>query len=347
MSTYTAKDYFVDWYRTIPALVDEEIKTKRISAIEELVEIDDVDFWLDITRMSFKLNPEKSENREKFVKAFRDADLTFPLLKNDNLVHVLAAISICIKLEEDESIVNDIIANAILNAPFFKQFKKGTKVPLSDYARRYLNNSGDRKIMIDAVREMQDVEGVKKIENKLTAGDKWLPEDYLSLTKAVNVLGKSNQLLQEEVNVLWWLVGEYSKTCDKTFVKVGIRKMIAIAPIELAELTILNQGFVASKALLKRILLLSNKGNDSISNFSFMEVLKAMSKEVVQYFAELENISELTPCLYIIQKSIDSDMDGKWVEEIKQKTSIDLNMAKEAADISQQLYEELMYLKLY
>ncbi len=343
MTKYTAKDYIVDWYKSIPAQIDETLKGYRISAIEKLLENENQTLWFDIVRLHRKLKLADEENKNEFVEAFRQFDSGFPLLKNDNIVQALAGITLCFLLESEPSGFIDEICLALVNTALHNNTNLVVDLPLNDYINDYLSrtderiSSGDDKIDENFLFELDE-----KYENEEV---EWTNEEQNTILKTIISLNKSNKFLSEESNILWWMFGSYSNSANNSFKTIGLNKMIPFAASDLAELTVFKTRINSARQLLNKALLISND-DKPLKNLTFFDILKELTDDERNILlTNTDKISDLTPLLFSILRSKDNVITDDWCDIFKKSTNINLKTKLNPVIFSYQLYSEYIFLK--
>ncbi len=348
MSNYKAREYFYDWYKTLPINIDEETGNKRIEAIDIILENDDEGFWFDLLNLYFKVKPVSKENKGIFVNEFHEKDATFPLSKNDNIIQTLAGICLCILFDEQTSQLNDKLSYAILNSNFYNQLKLNTKIPVTEYAVEYLKRDGDRVKKEADSSDVEDLEILEELDIELTTTNRALaPAETLSIIKSINTLHTSNLLLREELDVLWWLMGEFSINGSEYFNKLGLQSMIFLGAKDLSELTLISQSLKSSISFLKKTLYLSNNGKNIDSKTSIVEAAKSLTESQFDLITNVDNISIYTPCLNILNKLKIQKITDDSISTICGNVGFDISKTISPIELSKQLYEEYIYLKQF
>lgn len=355
-----------DWHNLSKIQISEEVSTKRNVAFMEILARDEKSYWLDIVKFFLDLDADE-KNIIHFVKAFQSNDDSFPRLKIEKLTKALAAMALTAKIqvalmeitgetstihqkeEEEEKTeesayyeqtsnieIANIISNALINATFLKQIKIETKIPLIQFAINFMRNysSEDRIVNLD-INETTLIE----IEQRMSEeGDGITVEENLSLIQALQAILKSNNIQKEELNILWWIFGEFSEIGGEYFVNIDKKAMSIIAAKEIHDLSQFHSELPASKHLLRKILSLSKSDKSGATAFSLKECIETLDMEVRKkiignYGARVD---ELTPCLNVLLK-YDENRESKNI-----KVNIDEKM--DLGILSSQFYKELTFL---
>lgn len=369
---YTAKESFATWINQVePAITQAQLDSRIASIHKAIGSKQESAFWLDVVRIAYGINPKEEKNKTDLVEFFRKPDQTIPIINNDHLIKVLASISLCFILEGKyegiekvknaegvdqnkkkifnvDADLNNSISLAISNANFLGQFAVTNGIPYKEYAEKWLMDSSANErpeIDVKIIEELNELdERIGEFEDEETIAN----DDYQLLIRAIKNNQHVNKTLQEEVDVLWWVFGGHSIPIGKSFKEIGLCGMSIVAPYELAEMTQNSSGFRASKQFLLKVLDQSRAENEvqkTIAPFSAINSLSdELKRKVIQ---DLENdISELTPCLLAIKKSLDYAANEDWSTGYKKITGDgDIKKSVPLIDFAVQLYRELIFAK--
>lgn len=369
---YTAKHHFPTWYKAANVASNNDTLKARLDAIDEIITNEDVAFWLDIVRLSVGLDPAKAATTSAFVKYFLDTDTSFPVSNNDQLVKVLAACTLCFKLEaqdleqeeteeeeeeeegeeeqdDDETDhatttnVNTAIGLCIGNLNFLGQFKNDINIPVAEYARQYLESKSYAERMRETENEFEAIDDIKQ---NLQAAKPMTNDGHQAVINAIEELQHEKTMLAEELNVLSWIFGEYSSKAATFFQDAGPSLMIAYAPLELQEKTQNIHYLPSAKGFLHRILSISN-GSKKAANVTVFEAISALPAALKTSLAKQHKgkVSELTPFLFAISKSTEFEAGQDFTAPYKKLTKGgDLKKSFKPDAIATQLYNEIVFI---
>jgi hypothetical protein len=350
------KGLISEWHILSKFQISEEVLTKRCEAFGEILARSEISYWVDIVRIFLELKPD-DKNITHFVNAFQAKDDSFPRLKIEKLTKALAGMTLTTKIleaieeitgetitseqkEEEEQSSNLEVANviciALINATFLKQFKIETKIPLIQSATDFLNKYSSENRIVN----LDDHEtAISEIEQRLSVEEEEITsEDNLSIIRAAQAILESNNIQKEELNILWWIFGEYSEIGGEYFANIDKKAMSIIAARELHDLSQFTSELPASKHLLRKILSLSKSDNSVPAAFSIKECIEALDLEmrkkiIVNY---KENVDELTPCMNALLKY----EENGGLKNIK----LNINEKVDLGILSLQFYKELTFL---
>jgi hypothetical protein len=338
--SYRSKDLFYEWHQKADAQLNNEKANQRIEAIEELLDNEEIDFWSDIVRLHYGAPVNTSQNLTSFIQAIKGKDGTFPLNDNEALVKSLASIALCFLFETDEDSFIDDISLLTLNYNFFGQYNPDAIIPVRKLAFDY----HCRSLLSD--REFDETEcfdDVSAIDN-LGAARALTTDEQTKIAKGIKSSMTTIKSLAEESNILWWVFGEHSTINDKHFQDVGLDAMVFCSAKELAQLTKFPTPILNAKYILAKVLTISNDQKQPKSK-SIIEVLKGTTDERKKELLANYEISDATPLLYALKKSLEHDAATDWSGSFKKTlTNADIKKGFSYRDIAFQAYNEFVYL---
>lgn len=337
----SSKQMFPTWYKSILPQITNELLDQRIAAINILVVNDSMDFWLDVIRIANGIKVKNAATTTLLVDEFLKTDVNFPPVSNENILKVLSSILLCFKLERQDDELIQPISLAIVNLNFLGQHEEST-IPFANRANLFLQNDiiQDEDIEDDITILNEALDNFAEGEEETHPAN----SEYSAMIRAITVLNSQREKSAEEVNTLWWVLGEFSKSQNKFFIDIGSLGMIIPGAKELFDLTTYSRILLSAKALLQKVLIISNKGKHP-SKATLLETVNATGSECK---ASLNNIlskaSEFTPCLLATKVAIDSGTSD-W-EAAYRSVSANGNPKKkmEQGDISFQFYRELIFI---
>ncbi len=358
------KSKIAEWHTLSKVAVQNETLNHRYESIENLTNRNEIDFWLDIVRLYLEINVT-GKNVTDFVNAFSTVDNTFPLTKNDKLLQVLAGMVLICKIElavDSDSTVDDeseeeeeetsseeseeedevvdhseialVISNALVNSVFFNQYKLNTKVPVLETAKAYLTDYSFNQ-RASEISEHED-ELNETISRMSEEPEELEASEQVNLVKAAQAIIKENKLLSEEVNVLWWLFGEYSELANKYFSEIEDNSMAVLSAKELYDLSKFNSELPAARHILRKAIKASNGGGTKQTSLkSCIDSLEQTLKEKI-LDSNAESIDILTPCLYALKKSSTKE----WYKTI----GFAVDEKQNHSDLAMQFYKEIVFI---
>jgi len=342
---HAAKDLFPTWYKSIDPAVDATVVDSRIKTITTLLEKDVPAFWLDVVRIALGIAPVEIANFSELENAFKEEDVNFPLVSNENILKILSQILLCFLFEIEDNFLVIKIAMAVKNAVFFEQYGK-SEVPFYEYANEIFvqpskvsdfDHEANRKAVEDAIEGMET-----ELEEEVLMDY----TDQVALIKTVQFLYDQNASLQQESSIMWWLFGQFSSTNNAYFIEVGLQKMVLAAAIELSELNISKANLPSARHLIHKVLFISNENKPANGKLSVASIIETASHEIKnKALSNSSNISAFTPCLLAMNISTQFDDASIWKNALKSKLpGANIETEFNAVDIAFQIYNEIMFL---
>lgn len=348
-----------DWYNLSKFQISEDVAIKRNDAFDEILSIDEKSYWVNILKIFLDIKPDDKVITH-FVKTFQTNDDSFPRLKIEKLIKASAAMALTAKIqealleiagktntseqseEEEEHSSNceivNVICVALMNATFLNQFKVETKIPLLQSIAEFLSkySSYNRIVNLDD----HETTIIEIEQRMLTEEEGMTTEENLSLIQAAQAILKSNKIQKEELNILWWLFGEYSDIGGEYFVNIDKKAMSIIAARELHNLSHLDSEIPAGKHLLRKILSLSKSDISGEATFTIKECIETldleMKKKIIGNYGH--KVDELTPCMNALLNS----NENAGLRNLK----LNVNEKLDLGTLSSQFYKELTFLSI-
>jgi len=339
----TAEYNFADWYRPVDSQLTAETQAFRITAIRELLDTDDMDFWLDVIRMYWGLPVVSDDSKKEFIKAFKDADPVFPVTGNDHLLQVLAGILICFQFEE-EFRLNTPIGLAIKSINFLGQYELTSNIPVLKNATLYLLEQSTNLRDTDFYAQQKEITTL--ISRSEESGYAFVGEDHSILTNAVNSLFQSQKVFSEETNILWWLFAEASQTYDQPLKALGLPKAIPIVAKEIfdiIEFALSNRKIdaIINKAISNCI---QSKGSDKAYS-PFDMISKFDGPEITPILSGFKPETEFTPILTAFSRFVTMGKSADWASLYASEfNGGDLKKTFQPSALASQILQELFLL---
>ncbi|MDZ4786372.1 MAG: GTPase-associated system all-helical protein GASH [bacterium] len=361
------KSKIVEWHTLSKVSVQNESLDKRYESIENITQKTEVEFWLDIVRLYLGITVN-GKNITDFISAFSGVDDTFPLTKNEKLLKVLAGMVLMCKMElatdsntnndddsEEEEVETNatkegeeddeneevdhseiaiLISNALVNSIYFGQHKLDSKVPVIETAKTYLGNYSFNQ-RTSEIDEHED--SLNETANRLSEEEEKLDSsEEENLVKTTQAIIKENKLLSEEVNVLWWLFGEYSELAEKYFNEIEDHAMVILGAKELYDISQFSSELPAARHILRKAIKASN-GN-GVKQTSLKLCIDSLGSSLKDKILEsnTDSIDILTPCLYALKNSGAKD----WQKSIGFTADEKLNYN----GLAMQFYKEIVFI---
>jgi hypothetical protein len=290
---------FADWYRPVDNQLTAETQTARIAAIKVLLEDDDQSFWMDVVRLFWSIPIKKTDNKNSFIKAFKDADPVFPVTGNDHLLKVLAGILLCFRFETF-SVLNNLIALSIKNVNFLGQYEGLGNVPVVQNSITYL--IAESKEMRDIYTEPQEKEMNELNERKDEEDYEFVAADHVVVVDTLTAILHAQKVFSEETNILWWLFGDASIIYEETLKSVGLPKAIPVIAKELFDLLEFSLGTPKINSIINKAISSGASGKGAKDYSPFDMISKFNSDEIDILLGDYKAETEFTPILSALSK---------------------------------------------
>lgn len=207
---------------------------------------------------------------EWFRDEFFKEDISFSLVNNERETRVLAALILSDLIDEENAVAILAITTGSL---------RGLRSPLDS---SWLVNCAEESLMRLSVEERQYEEVQTKVTTttnaKLSDAISELGvDDWTGLTttleqirteaqssaknmatqiaKTLKAFDRQVSLMQEESQMLWWLIGGHSRTFERSFTVFGTHQAALIGAVDLGALTTTSRfGPIAISAMLERVI---------------------------------------------------------------------------------------------
>lgn len=164
------------------------------------------------------------------------------------------------------------------------------------------------------------------------------------LIGTINILTKERLLYSEESDILWWLVGGYSRGLQLPFEELSPSLPLIVGK-ELAEMVHVLPGPYCAKAILERALL---QGNSLKENISIESLLSALPSEwISRYSLELANLEivDLCPLHWSILRFSEDSSLSSWHSSFEKHFGISAKTEIPPLKIASQIYRECLFIK--
>lgn len=362
---------FYDWYSAIDLKPDEETLKKRWQGVEKICKKMNLQFWLNLVRIHFH---SEDGDSTAFANEFKTLDATFPMTENSAELALLAATCV-VQLLADTSIRGDVVALGVVSTNCHQKGPSNSWIDTVDVARHYLRNRSQKlrkigaretgPISVPELIEIPEAPECPQAENWPTTHQNFaditssmndsrnaLNRNFSEIAKfleqsATKSVLKRLEVLQEETNVLWWLFGEYSRDLDCPIRELKIPAICMLASKELSDLVHLIPGPPAFRSVINKVFQLSEQ--EIPGTVRLDECVNATPREWREDFKGTlvsEALSDVTPVLFAIEKSVEVKTGKKWQPLFEAGSGLKPGVALSPMDMSEQIYEEIGFLKL-
>lgn len=347
-----AKFTFADRYVEAGLLPSAEIITLRDAPVKRIVENISNEQILDLVAVYYG---STEIDLEWFRDEFFQEDISFSLVNNERETRILAALILGMLIEDENEIA--ILAVSVGSV-------KGCRLPSqsswllvnAEEALRQL--SVDNRASVEIATKVQptslpklgeEIDGLAtndwatliailaKIRSEAQSSAKTTASQ---ITKALNSFDRQVQLMREESQMLWWLIGGHSRTFERSFTTFGPQQAALVGAIDLAALTTYSQfGPIAMPAMLEKVIASAKKTKGQQS----CELTSAIDGFAVDDLKCLDVPTKLPAKLAPISTAIElARVSGSsaWHSQFKVKTGLDTSIKLDHVSLAEQLYRE-------
>jgi hypothetical protein len=355
---------FADRYRAASLAPNGEIIRHRQESIENIRKEIDTERVVELTRLYFGLTPKESP--DWFIEAFSETDPTFSMLDNEREVAVLSECLLAAVLEdgvtaaglavlsasangnrqlllERSKLVSDA-SNALMGLSVAgRQFGENNLKTITLPAKSAIGGSVDKFLQgppdwnktAELVREVsnENLEVIKKLTNQVN-------RELLPISQRL-------ACLEEEVSMLWWYIGGWSRLLDRPFNELSPALAAGMAGIDLAGLTIKAPGPIASPAILHRLLISNRKGKvQEVSIQHMVDNFPSKQYDKLHLGAALKDVPDLCPALTGFRLAAEIGDSLAWKAAFRKVVGFDADTAFTPLELAMQVYREALLVSL-
>lgn len=312
---------FADWHRAAGLEPNSDTSPKHWGVIdsyrpqaEEIVSLASAFYGVDAAG---------DANLDKFGMALQDADANFSMLRDRQYLALFAGAELMAVIERDTEDPLPDLAALCLTSGASQGLRTAIPVPeIPNTAARYIETrTGKRASMTSAKTGEAENSKPAKLERELT-------------------------IVREEVDMLWWLISEYSRDRNEPWKNLALATPI-IAGKELADLTRVVPGPVAAAAFLDRIVRLS----DSAESSGAINVKGAIEKTPREWreqyrFKAATGVEELAPVSKAIRLSLTVSEGDNWSPVFERGTGLEANSEILPRALAYQVFLERLLARL-
>ncbi|MES2280188.1 MAG: GTPase-associated system all-helical protein GASH [Pseudomonadota bacterium] len=351
---------FPDRYKSAGLTAGSEVVRSRQAGFTKLrKDISDARA-LDLTRLYYGLSVPNGT--EWFRKAFAAADVSFSMVDNAREVSILAACLLAAGLEDGVASCGlaPIVASAAntRNPSAYVEFLEIARQKLAAMSVEQRQN------------ETLDLQGLKTLNKPnletaiaaLLAAPDW-PKAGALVRQSVSGSHEtakelSNQVsqvlepvlhqiqdLREEISMLWWYVGGWSRKLDRPYSELPLGTASILAACDLASLSTSPIGPLAAPALLSR--LIAQGRNDSGDQLSMTEVIEGVMGETAKGMeipAAASSNPDIFPIFGAILKADEIGGERAWHLAYRRAAGVDPEIKFSANQLAMQVYRESLLL---
>jgi hypothetical protein len=347
---------FADAYTAAGISPGPEIIRARQEAFDKLRQGLTTLNTLCLTRLYFGLNVP--DGTDWFRDAFGESDPSFSMIGNQREAAVLSACLLSAALEDGRAAAG----LALLTAS-----AAGARVPLVrpeliEEARQALHKQavvGRRPNLSDPKQIAVPKSKISAINDVLASQD-WATAAALFTDASDRLESATTQVrnalvplvaeitdLREEVEILWWYVGGWSRRLDKPFANLKPALACSMAGLDLADLTRGSVGPAAAPAVLHRLISgISRKTIGPVTIKAAVDAWPENSFELLSLNARLRSVPDICPVLTAFSKASEIGTGSAWNAPFERASNFSVTTPFTAIDLAMQVYREAMLVSL-
>lgn len=354
---------FPQWYQLADPDGGHERINSRWRAVENLSKKAGHDDIIEFSRTFYGLANKDPKFIEDFQAEFQAVDSTFPIEGNEFGLLILAG-AILNQIIKTGSRNLSLISAYAVTCPSFHSKRK--EIPIPDIVRssnEYLiKKSSNLRGPLDTKRIQSPASQLNTLADNISTKFKEpsppeAAEDLSQFLKklsstldkcvnAANIVQKQQNLDREESDILWWVLGQYSRDRNIPIKDFKLPFACLIAGKELADLTRILPGTFSAKAFIDKFL--ENFSSDLESPISLKDCVNNSNQiwknDLISIYRSEEAL-DLCPIIFAISKSVEDSSKTGWNRFFKVTTRIDPAVTLNPVEFSFQLYQEILFLR--
>lgn len=350
---------FADQYKAAGLNPGPEIIQRRQEPFDKLLTEIDTTRVLDLTRLYFGFSVPNGT--DWFSEAFRETDASFSMIDNEREASVLSACLLAAALVDGNvcaGLAPIVAAAAGSRTPLVRhEFIEEARQALAAYSVNYRQQTAaDINNITQPARSKvtTSVDTYLQAPDWAKAGDaiKLAGKESFDATKnlanqvssVISPLAEQVRDLREEVSMLWWYIGGWSRALDKPFAELDIGLAALMAGLDLAHLSQGESGPVAAPAILHRLVVTSRVGEDKkIALKVAVDALPPDTFQRLEIPKAIDKVSDLCPVLAALAKA-DEIGKGAWNVVFKKVSGLDAGAKFLPIELAMQIYQESLLL---
>lgn len=355
---------FSQWYLETKMQMDHEILTRRWKGVETFEKTLGIEQIFELSRLFYQMDLKNNSFEEEFRAVFQDADKAFLMKGNALELAVLAGAVLRKAVKRDNRDTSLIAAYATVCANFGGEGKNPAVPDIVNLARGYLSSKSAELRHLDGTKRIlfphqELIKGGQKLATFFQANDvanisshwdgysKKLISTLEKCVEVSNLIQREHLLHREESDILWWVMGEYSRDLEAPMRNLQLPVACLVASKELADLTRILPGPFAAPAFLDKVLRSVFTNLDKPITFSegINQADGDWRKAWFQNYNDIDSL-DLCPILFAVGKSTE-ESGGKnaWERPFEVTTKLSPKMQLLPLSMAMQIYEECLFVR--
>lgn len=338
---------FADWYRPASFGHNRDTLELRWQGVEAALEQIDDSIVLELIRLVFGRPLQSPGVENTFRKFFKDTDQSFLTTGNDLEVKVLAGCVLAMTCVEP---ISPLPTMAILTTSVFGLRELQIEIDLIGMVASRVHSDGIRarkRIRADKLKPFEDAaynEAILPLSQPQTPA---LMVQVLNNIGAVtvsqlntlqNAIADQQALLEiqdEELQLLWWVVGERSDKWGKAFTGLNTKARPILLAAEAAAMT---TGFSEPPSLRA---IFSRVGVSESDKVTIHECVNACGTEHLKLLAPSDaGCTSIFPVHFAMFRALEAGANSTWVAPWTKATGITAKAKLSAVELAMQVHRE-------
>lgn len=346
---------FADSYRAAGLKPGPDTIKLRQEPVEEYTSQIDSQIAVNLARIYFGL--EVPGGTDWFRDIFSDSDPSFSMHDNMQEAAVLAACLLAAAVCDE----NVGAALAILTTSacgnrtpkVLPELVENARMALHTISVEARNHSSVGAISLDTPEEIEideDVDALianpawpeageilKNISNESNTASANLNQLQSKLNPLINQV----QCLQEEVGLLWWHIGGWSRILEQPFSSLTPGLAAIMSGLDVADLSLSNEGPAAAPAMLHRTVVNFDDTPPSKTSITkAVETFPLTHFEKLKLDSVLKDIPDVCPVLTALQKFHEVGEAPAWEKLFERSTQLEASQEFDLTELATQVFRE-------
>jgi hypothetical protein len=368
----TMHDNFADWYRSASIVPPEGLLKSRWAGVQDICKQPDLTLLMSLAKLFTLPNSTESAIPSGFREAFKKHDDNFSPRNNLQEVRVLAGAALRMVIEQNQYPQSPLAALAIVCGLFGPREALAPEREHLETAQRFLvkysketrETVAPTPIKIPSFTKLQfndtfppshfSVHQTPNLQQPLVNSLNALADTMAGLfsalkqsQKSIEQLTHASNVREEEVAILWWLQGRFSRDLQKSFSDLSYSAGSIVFPMELADLTKFLPGSETIIAVLVHSLHLAGapSSSESITIANAVNATPREWREKTCAKYKVDSTGLLSPLLLAMHKSLETEGRDEWFPVYRRVSDIPIDKPFPLIQLSLQLFRERMLLR--
>lgn len=349
----------VDLYHSANITLSADDFAGRLATFNELTKTLRANQIVDLVRLYFRLS-ERTEGAKWFSDAFGTKDPRFSFSTNAREASILAGglllkalisgsalpgvAALSASIAGKRKPAEDVIDVATWQNALTRTAVRGDRVKIYSANLKPLGKTNVTKENLAAAPSIPVLAESVFLSNEqaFTAANSAITQ----LHAAVKEIGKDLAEAREEVEMLWWLIGGWSRALNRPFPEMGMPLSALVAGFDLADLSNTIQGPFAAEAILVRIL--TGVKRTKNSTFTIAQIGDSVTSDDCARLKIPSNASsypDICPLTNCVVKSAEIGNGLAWHQAFERTSLTKTTLALSPVEIAIQAMNERLVLK--